>query len=397
MHVLMVHNYYRQRGGEDQVFENEAKLLEQHGINVIRYTVSNNEFEKYPPLRAFTSCIWNPETYRNISELITRHPVDVIHCHNLWAVASPSVYWAGRKKNIPIVQTLHNYRMVCCNGLLLREGRICTECYRRHFVPTLKPIKYKCYRNSRSTTLAIYSMINIHRVLGTWKKKVNLYIAPSNFQKKILSEAGLPESKIAVKHNFTFELPTSMAKAGNHDYVVYIGRLSPEKGIDVLLKAWEAIPHIPLVIAGNGPLAERVKEVSKKCLSIKYTGQISHENVISIIAGARCVIVPSICFESMPLITLEAFSCGTPVVASRVGALPEIIEDNVTGLLFTPGNINEMISKIQSLWHNQDLAIQMGKQARAEYERKYSEKVAFNNLMSIYEQAINASRKGRDR
>lgn len=388
MHVLIIHNYYRQRGGEDHVFENEAKLLEKHGIDVIRYTVSNDKLEKYRPLHALSSCIWNVETYRNISELVRKHHIDIIHCHNLWAVASPSVYWAAKKKQVPVVQTLHNYRLVCCNALLLRDEKICTYCCQYRFMPFATPIWYKCYRNKSSATLAIWLMINIHRILGTWNKKVTLYIALSAFQKKVLSEAGLPSDKIVVKPNFTFEPSRNIVHTMKDDYVAYIGRLSTEKGIDILLKAWQTIPQIPLVIAGNGPLAESVTNMSRNCPSIKYIGPISNENIYPIIAGARCIIVPSICFENMPLVILEAFSAGRPVVASRIGALPEIIEDNLTGFLFTPRAINEMVSKIQLLWHNRELAIRMGKQARFEYERKYSADVAFDKLIAIYKQAI---------
>lgn len=388
MRVLIIHNYYRQRGGEDQVFEDETKLLEQHGIDVIRYTVSNDELEKYHPLRAFSSCIWNAETYRNISELIHKQRIDIIHCHNLWAVASPSVYWAAEKNHVPVVQTLHNYRLVCCNALLLRDEKICTDCCQHRFMPFVQPIRHKCYRNKSSATLAIWLMININRILGTWNKKVTVYIALSSFQKKLLSEAGFPSDKIVVKPNFTFEPSRNTVHTMKDDYVAYIGRLSIEKGIDILLKAWQTIPQIPLVIAGNGPLAEYVTDMSRNCPSIKYIGPVPHENIHSVIAGARCIIVPSICFETMSLVILEAFSLGIPVVASRLGALPEIIEDNLTGFLFTHGDINEMVSKIQLLWHNRELTIRMGKQARAEYERKYSPDVAFDKLIAIYKQAI---------
>ena len=375
--VLLLHNYYQRPGGEDRVFASEASLLEAQGHTVIRISESNHSIGT-GGLKAAGQAVWNHASLQKVRRAVQEHSPDLIHAHNTFPLLSPSIYLAGREAHVPVVQTLHNYRLLCPGATLMRDGAPCEECLSQRSV--LPAIRHACYRSSRPATAAVATMLTIHRAAGTWQRAVDFYIALSGFSKAKFIEGGLPAERIAVKQNFIDNAPQAGEGSGGH--ALFVGRLSEEKGIRTLRAAWECDPALPLVVAGDGPLQDNHWPPG-----VTAVGHQPNEKVLELMRGAAMLIFPSIWYECNPMTILEAFACGLPVIASDLGAMRELVDHCRTGLLFRPGDAQDLARTVRwAVEHPAELAA-MRIEARLEYEAKYTPERNYSMLMDIYRAA----------
>lgn len=391
MKVLVVHNSYQQPGGEDQVFESEVALLALHGHKVLRYTAHNDAVRRRNKLTLALGTIWSPTTYREIRAVLQRERPQIVHVHNTLPLLSPAVYYAAAAADVPVVQTLHNYRLVCPKAVLLRDGRVCEDCLRWRL--PWPGVLHACYRGSRGATSAVAMMLGVHWLLGTWTTRVSRYIALTHFMRRKLIEGGYPADRIVVKPNFVAPDPGR----GDHDggYALFVGRLASEKGLHTLLQAWTHIrDRLPLKIAGAGPL-ESLAGVSRP--GIEWLGRVRQEEVLSLMKRAAVLIVPSEWYEGFPTAIAQAFATGLPVVASRLGALAEIIDDGRNGLLFSPGNGMDLAATIERGLSHPEGFESMGRRAREEYDTRYSAEPNYRMLHEIYGEVLEATSLPRRR
>jgi glycosyltransferase involved in cell wall biosynthesis len=498
--IFQVHNYYQQAGGEDAVVAAERAMLEEHGNIVVPFYKSNDAISGCGELddEGGISClkskvyglgslfftalktIWNWETYREFRKLLQAEKPDVVHCHNTFPLISPSIYWACAKEGVPVVQTLHNYRLLCLNAFLFRitkkkqsaksmehrgelvadpnlkpivqnltpceAGAVCELCVHRSF--KWPGIRYACYRGSRAGSLVVALMLFVHKMMGTRTKKITVYITLTEFQKQKMVEGGLPKEKIWVKPNFLQrsdvgsqasenteqkpkeESPTSDVSpscgsfragsrsltSGQQCYALFVGRLSPEKGCDVLIRAWslfeqkltfDAPPLISgyqkpqLFIVGDGPEREALENLaahlkpkadSLKPQNIHFLGKKPKNKVLQLMRHAQFLVLPSVWYEGFPMTIVEAFSSGLPVVASDIGSMTSVIEDEQNGLLFSSGDCSDLAEKITwSFGHPEELR-KMGRQARQAFETNYSAEENFDLLCAIYNEVMERGR-----
>ncbi|MGH9773797.1 MAG: glycosyltransferase family 4 protein [Candidatus Acidiferrales bacterium] len=393
MRVLLIHNAYQQPGGEDTVVEQERRLLESAGHRVITYLRSNCEMENSSASRKLTSigkAFWATDSRRDIFRILQQEKPSVVHVHNTFFMISPSIYSACNESGVPVVQTLHNYRMLCPAANFFRAERACEECAERGL---WRGVLHGCYRDSRAATAAVGMMLGLHRALGTWTAGVDCYIALSNFAREKFIAGGIPQRKIVVKPNFVS--PDPGPGKGNREYALFVGRLSAEKGPGTLLDAWERLQSdIPLVMIGDGPLSAELKSRAQKLrLShrITFLGRLAREETIAAMQRARFLILPSRCYENFPMSICEAFACGTPVICSRMGSMQEIVEDGRTGFHFSPGDADDLAGKVEWAWANPRRLAGMAAEARAAFVSKYTAERNYQMLMEIYRQSMTPS------
>lgn len=385
MRVLTVHNYYQQPGGEEQIFATESALLESYGHEVTRYTLNNDEIATTNPLILAKKTLWNGQVYRDLRSLIRKTKPQVAHFHNTFPLISPSAYYAAKDEGVAVVQTLHNYRLLCPNALFFREGRVCEDCLGK--VP-ISGIIHGCYRGSRSASAMTAATTTFHSLIGTWTKAVDVFIVYSQFAVDKFVQGGIPAEKIVFKTNFLH--PAPQPEKGEGGYGLFVGRLSVEKGLGIMLDAWRQLGgRIPLKILGDGPMSGLVTEAAKEMPEIEWLGRRPFEEVYDIVGKAAFLILPSEWYETFGRVAIEAFAKGTPVVASNIGAIAELIEHGYNGLLFRPSDSNDLADKINWLLdHPQELK-QMRSAARSEFDRKYTANDNCKRLIEIYETAIN--------
>ena len=398
MKILVIHNAYQQGGGEDVVAAGERALLRAYGHEVISYCRSNDELKgisRTSTLVMAAETVWSFSGHAALQEIVKRERPEVAHFHNTFPLISPSAYYACGEAGVPVVQTLHNYRLICPGATLLRDGQVCKECLGR--VVPWPGVLHGCYRGSRSATFATAAMLTTHRLMSTWRHKVNRYIALTEFARVKFIEGGLPPERIAVKPNFVDCSATSEVKP--RDYALFVGRLSADKGPLLLPEAWQRLQtDIPLRIAGDGPLRQLLRAALQQhalAFNVKEMGQCSAEEVHALMEGARFLLMPSIWYECFPMTVLEAYHCGVPVIASRIGSLAEIVHDGITGLHFTPGDADDLAAKVEWAWSNPDAMEEMGRAAMREYEAKYTAERNHEALMRIYEVARGVAGESR--
>jgi glycosyltransferase involved in cell wall biosynthesis len=382
MRVLLAHNYYQQPGGEDRVFASEGALLERHGHEVVRYTAHNDRVDDYSRLRLAAKTVWNHDAYREFKALVAQARPDVCHFHNTFPLMSPAVLYAARERDVPVVLTLHNFRLLCPAATLLRDGAVCESCVSKSL--PWPGVLHGCYRHSRAASATTALMLVTYRALGAWSRVVDRYIALTEAGRQRFVQGGLPEEKIVVKPNFVE--PDPGLSATREDYVLFAGRLAPEKGVDTLLAAWRQLgAPVRLRIAGDGPLAGRVREAAERDPRIEWLRLLPPDRVVDEMRRALLLVTPSIWYEGgLPLTVIEAYATGLPVVASRIGALAELIDHGVTGLHFPPGDAMSLAAAIRSCLHNRDEVANMGRQARRKYESHYTAEMNYRQLMRIY-------------
>ncbi|TWU24008.1 putative teichuronic acid biosynthesis glycosyltransferase TuaC [Novipirellula galeiformis] len=389
MRILLCHNYYQHAGGEDSCFAEEAELLEKHGHTVIRYTRNNDGIGGLNAVLVAGQTIWNPATTRIIREKIKRERIELVHCTNTFPLISPSIYYACNRQRVPVVQSLHNYRLLCANSYFLRDGKVCEACLGKRIA--LPAIKHRCYRGNLLATTAVVAMQAVHHGIGSWRNHVDKFIALTDFAKSKFIEAGLDEERIAVKPNFVDPAPE--IGRGDGDYALFVGRLSSEKGIEVLLRAWQDERcHLPLRIVGDGPMKERVVQAAANNPRIHFVGFQSADEVFQQMRAARFLVVPSLWYEGLPRTIVEAFAVGTPVIASDIGPLKKLVRPEGGGLRFELGNAQALSDVAAKLCQSRETADQLRGLARAEFEAEFSAQANYETLMQIYASAADHCR-----
>lgn len=385
--VLQVHTHYLYRGGEDQVVEAERRLLEEAGIRVSQVIFDNADaVERRSPRRNVglaAAAIWSRAAQRRVRAAVARERPDVVHVHNTFFTASPSVF-AGAG-DVPVVHTLHNYRMVCPVATTFRDGHPCTDCVGRA-VPW-PGVVHACVHDSHLESAVAAATITVHRALGTFRRRIARYIALTGFQRDLMVAGGLPEERIDVVPNFLEPDPGPGER--QRSGLLYVGRLVPEKGVEALLAA-AAAQRALVRVAGDGPLKPVVESAAAAERSVEYLGRLEPPAVRDELARATALVLPSIWFEGFPLTVIEAYAVGTPVIASRIGSLAEVVEDGVTGLLAAPNDADDLAGRMLWALEHPDAMREMGCNARRRYEDRYRGSTHLAALLATYAAASSA-------
>lgn len=377
LRILVVHHRYRVRGGEDQVVDREVSLLRNAGLEVELWERDSREILGITArLNAALEMPYSEQSRDELAGKLAEYRPDVVHVHNWFPTFTPSIYDACVGAGVPVVQTLHNFRIFCASGLLARDGHPCELCLGGNTWPALR---YACYQDSRPSTYALTRMIERHRRENTWNTKVSAFVALSDFSAHKLAEGGLDRAKIHVKPNFAF--PPAEAPGPKEGYALYVGRLSKEKGVRTLLDAWEGVNY-PLWIVGDGDLRAEVD--ARKNPRIRAMGAMPSQSVMRIMARAEFLVVPSDCYENFPAVVAEAFSLGLPVVASRIGALAEIVRPEANGLHFVAGDAAGLRAAAARLAGDSALRAKLGAGGRSDYLAKYTPEANLTRLREIY-------------
>lgn len=384
MRIVRLHNFYQQAGGEDAVVASETKLLERHGHQVLSYHVHNDAISGMGKLTVAGKTIWNRQSYRDLRAFFAEHRPDIAHFDNTFPLISPAGYYAARDAGVPVVQTLHNYRLMCPVATFFRDGHVCEDCLGRDL--PWPGVLHACYRNDRKTTAVAAAMLATHKLLRTYQDKVDLYIALTEFARRKYIEGGLPSARIVIKPNFVDEDPG--AGSGDGGFALFVGRLTENKGVRVMLRAWQQVGGaLPLKIAGTGPLQAEV-EAASGSHGIEYLGRQPLERVMELMGQAVCLVFPSIWYEGMPRTIVESYAKGTPVIASRLGSMTELIEPGRTGFTFEAGNADELAAQLRRLAGDRTLAQSMRERARAIFLERYTAEENYRQLMAIYKRAM---------
>ena len=387
MRILLVHNYYRQPGGEDQVYSAETSLLRSMGHDVFNYQVSNGQIRDSRFLRNCLNTVWNRHAYAALEETVRHSSAEVVHFHNTFPLLSPSCYYAARKQGAAVVQTLHNYRLLCPAATFFRDGSPCQDCLAR--VVPWPGIVHACYRQNRAATATAAGMLLVHRAMRTWLRAVDLFVAPAEFARRQFVAGGFPPHKVMVKPNFVSDDPG--VGAGGGDYVLYAGRLSPEKGPQLLLEAWRRL-RVPmkLKIVGNGPIQDHLMTRFGDLPGVEWLGWQPREMTLELMKSAKLLVVPSLWFEVLPTTILEAFSVGLPVLAPSLGEMATLIEDGRTGLHFRPQDGDQLCERLTWAHQHAGELTRMRVAARKEYEMKFTAARNGRALIALYQTALAA-------
>lgn len=379
--VVMVHEHYREAGGEDRAFAAEMDLLRSRGHRVISFTADNHAVEAMSGPALARATLWNRDAHRRMAAVVGAERPAVVHCHNTFPLLSPAVYSAARRGGAAVVQTLHNYRLICPNALLFRSGRPCAECVGRR-VPW-PGILRGCYRGSRVQTAAAGGMVALHRARGTWANDVDAYVALSRFSAGRFRAGGLPADRLFTRPNFLAEDPGAGGHRGG--FALYAGRISAEKGIETLLRGWTALGgRVPLKVVGSGPLEGRMQGVP----GVEWLGARPHQEVLRLMRDAALLVFPSECYENFPLALAEAFGTGLAVVAGDRGAAGELVREHGAGVVFAPGDAGALAAAVERTLADAGARERMGAAGRAAYERHYTADRAYERLLEIYAAAV---------
>lgn len=392
--VLAVHNSYRQPGGEDVAFEQDFEMLKRAGEQVIHYRRTNLEIDHYSGagyMGLVKGTVWASDTRREFVELLRREKPDIVHAHNTFVLISPSIYSACAEAGVPVVQTLHNFRLLCPVATLFRDGRVCEECLEHSL---LRSVKYGCYNQSRMATAVVASMLAYHRVRDTWNREISSFVALSEFARRKFVQAGLPAERIFVKPNFVY--PDPGARSGEGDYALFVGRLSPEKRVSTIIDAWHHLrSSVPLLIIGEGPERAGLEKQAEGLRNVRFTGRVAREEVLAAMNRARFLLFPSDLCENFPMTLVESFACGTPVICSRIGVMQDIVRDSSMGLHFTTGDGEDLARKVEWAWAHRDQTRSMGERARQEYLANYTAEKNYSLLMEVYRRTLKQYQTGR--
>jgi glycosyltransferase involved in cell wall biosynthesis len=379
-----VHNAYQQKGGEDSVVESEIALLQANGHAVEKFARHNDEADAMGRIPLALRTIWNAGASRAFAEVLESFRPDVVHVHNTYLMISPSIYWTAARFRVPVVQTLHNFRLLCPQAMFLRDNKICEDCLGH--VPW-RSVVHACYRNSKPQSAVLATAVTLHRAIGTYHTKVSRYIALNEFCRQKFVKGGLPAERIVIKANFVEDpIPVESVRSG----FLFVGRLSSDKGVEVLAQAARESPESSIRVAGTGPQAAMLHGLP----GVQMLGALSGSAVREEMQRACALLLPSIWYENLPRTLVEAFACGLPVIGSRLGALKELIVDGETGLLFDPGSSADLAAKISWAQRNPGSLCDMGVAARAEYEKKYTPEKNYVQLLEIYRDAIDSLARG---
>jgi glycosyltransferase involved in cell wall biosynthesis len=387
MKVLLVHSAYQQFGGEDSVVRAETELLQSHGDEVVPYTRHNDETKNFNTVQKalfFPQSIYSWKTSSEIDDVVRRVKPDVAFVHNIYPLISPSAYYTLHDMGVPTVQVLHNFRPFCPNGLFYTQGRVCEACKGGNY---LNAVRKRCFKDSY-TLSGLYAMtLGLNRLAGM-VDKISAFICLTEFFRIKMREVGVPESKLFVRPNFV-RAPALPAdeKTGN-GYALFMGRLSPEKGCWTLIHAFEKLPTVQLKIVGTGPMEQELRTYirDKNLQNIELLGFKSGDEKWGILRNSFCLILPSEWYENFPVTALEGFMASKPVIASRMGGLPYIVEEGKSGLLFESGDATQLAERVQYLADHPEEAERMGASGRRLTETKYGPEEGYSNLKNIFSQ-----------
>lgn len=388
MKVLLVHNHYQQFGGEDSVVRAEQELLERHGDEVLLYSRHSDEIKSFTlPQKALflPQTVHSGRTASDITATVNSFKPDVAFIHNVFPLISPSVYSRLADLGVPSVQVMHNYRPFCPNGLFFTHGRVCEACKDGNY---LNAVSNKCYKESYVFS-ALYALsCGVNR--SGMMERITAVVCLNQFVKAKLMEIGVAESKLHVRPNFVYAppLPASRNFEPGH-YILFMGRLSAEKGLLTLLRGFAALPGVKLKIAGTGPLEPELKTYAreKQLRNVEFLGFVSGDQKLELVRGALAMILPSEWYENFPIGVLDAYMAAKPMIGSRIGGLPDVIQDGKTGLLFEKGNDTDLVAKVKYMVGHPQEAVEMGRCGRVLTETVYGPEQAYRNLMSIFDHA----------
>lgn len=381
MRIVVAHNRYKCAGGEDSVMRSEVDMLQSAGHQVELLEADNSSIQSTgSKIVAATSLFYSERSSRRMKKLLATFNPDVLHIHNWFPLLSPSIVSAAHDAGVPVIQTLHNFRMLCVNGILYRDGKVCHDCVGKTL--PLNGATHGCYSSSRIGSTLVAAAFLYHRLAHTWRG-VSTFIALSEFQRDLLIRGGVDAARTVVKPNFVKQ--EQGAGTGRGGYALFAGRLTPEKGIRTVLSAWERdlIP-MPLKIMGDGPLASEVQRRVAGMPRAEYLGQRTAPEVSSAMADARFIIFPSESYETFALTIVEAFSRGTPVLAADLESIWELVRDGETGLRFAPGDADDLAAKGRCLLSDTSAYRAMRLRCRSLYEERFTEEINYGLLMDIY-------------
>lgn len=384
MKILQCHNLYQLAGGEDSVVKDERELLESMGHQVVQFMLHNDAVDEMSRLRLAAGTIWSRKSARALRDLIRRERPDVAHFHNTLPLMSPSAYHAVRGEGVAVVQTLHNYRLLCPKATFFRDNQICEDCLNKKV--KWPAITHGCYRDSRTASAAVTAMLTVHGVIGTYRHAVDAYIACSEFTRDKMIEGGYPANRIHYKPNFVTQDPGQ--GGGQGGYAMYLGRLSPEKGIDVLIKAWDRLGDVPLQVVGKGPMTPEIVAMQQRHEHVTYCDWVSTRRLSDLLNGASFLVLPVMNYEGFPKVIVEAYAHGLPVVATNIGAPGRVVVDGQTGRLVKYGDPEDLARVVRELINDPAQVQRLRQGARAAYEQSYTADTNYQTLISIYRTAI---------
>lgn len=386
MRILLGHNYYQRPGGEDVVFGADVSLQRQYGNDVIEFTIHNDLIKDINPLILASETIWSFQTQRRLSRTISDFHPDIAHFHNTFPLISPSAYYSCHEAGVPVIQTLHNYRLLCPSAIFYRSGKVCQDCKEKLF--PYPGILHSCYRNSFVQTCVVALMLFSHRMMNSWKKNIDRFIVSNTFLESQLIDAGYPPKKIIRLLNpFQLEVHKPCYEFGN--YILYFGRIDPPKGVHILVNAMQQIPQLRLVVVGSGPaMDDTVSWVKDNHLkNIDFVGPKWGSDLVPYLEKARLVIVPSLWNEPSPIVIYQSLATGKPVIGARIGGIPDLITPE-TGLLVTPGDVDDLVQGIKKLAFDDDRLRSMSRSAREWAEINLDPKKYYRSIIKVYSQVI---------
>lgn len=391
MKILVIHNFHRHgsASGDDQVFRNETALLEEHGHEIIQYTVSNDEFDRaglIGKLSATFGMLWSRKNYKAVKQLIERERPDVVHVHTFFPLLSPSILYAAKCSGAKVVATLHDTRFICPCSTSLRGTELCNKCGDGKY---FRMCRYGCFKNSRFQSFIVAAIFTYHRMKKSFYKQIDRYICLNENQINLLINIGFDRNKITKKYNFVHDAMENYEPIKidglPERYVVFYGRIGEEKGIRIIMEIWNELSDIPLVVMGGGPLEIEFKQWTQKKENVWFLGYTKHDECLSIVKGGEFVVFPSIWYEGCSMVEIETESLGKGLVATDLGFSAEAIENGVNGYKIKLGDVDEFRNCIIKLWNDPELISEIGKNARCDYERKYRPEDNYKQLIEIYE------------
>lgn len=378
MKILLVHNYYREPGGEEEYVESLKDLLQTKGHSVRLFSKSNKVLDRgFEKLKTSFAMFWNPKLYNNFSAVLGSYKPDVVHFNNIFPLITPTAYWACKKLRIPIVQTVHNFRYMFPKSLLFRRGELCPYCLNKRFV--YPAFLHSCYNQSLAYTFFFSLSHAFHYLLGSFNL-VNKFIFPSSFARNYyIRNSKIAKENTEVINNFAEPGKKAVSKSS---YFLYVGRISQEKGIHELLQVFSRLPKSNLVVVGGGADEQEVG-FYKKFPNIRFLGLLPKNEVYERLSNALFTIIPSKCLEVAPTVLLESFANSTAVLTPKRGVFKELVDEGKTGFFFL--TFNDLGKKIEQMQESHDLAKKLGAKAFKRYNENYRPERHYKKLVDIYE------------
>lgn len=394
MKILAIHNFHRKgsASGDDQVFKSETALLESYGNEVVKYTVSNDAFDNMGvigKILATFGMLWSLKNYKAVQHLIEKEKPDIVHIHTFFPLLSPSILYAAKRSGAKVVATLHDTRFICPCATSLRGTELCNKCGDGRY---FRMCRYGCFKNSKLQSFFVAGIFTYHRIRRSFYKQIDRYICLNENQIRLLVDVGFDRNKIVKKYNFVPDAKVTFKLLQDNElperYVVFYGRIGEEKGVRTLMKIWDELIDIPLVVMGGGPLEEEFRRWAEKHDNVHFLGYTQHDKCLAIVKSAEFVVFPSIWYEGCSMVEIETESLGKGLVATDLGFSTEAIENGVNGYKVPLGDVEGFCKCITKLWNQPALISKIGKNARRDYEQKYKLEDNYIQLTNIYRKTM---------